>query len=89
MTQLSKKELAEKRETFMKDKERVQFRLDQFRRNLKFGFSDSNFTTMAYDFEKLSPHLSLEQRNMLGELWRKSYTTKLTSDEINDTIDSL
>jgi len=73
----------------MKDKERVQFRLDQFRRNLKFGFSDSNFTTMAYDFEKLSPHLSLEQRNMLGELWRKSYTTKLTSDEINDTIDSL
>lgn len=89
MTKLSKKELADKREAFMKDADRVQFRLDQFRRNLKFGYSDSNFTTMAYDFEKLSPHLSLEQYNILGELWSRSYTTKLTSDEINDTINSL
>lgn len=89
MTKLSKKELADKREAFMKDADRVQFRLDQFRRNLKFGYSDSNFSTMAYDFEKLSPHLSLEQCNILGELWSRSYTTKLASDEINDTINSL
>jgi len=79
----------EKREAFNREREKLEFRLEQFRRNLKLGYSDANFATIAYDFERISKHLSLEDVKKLGSLWRSSYTEDLSSSVVDSTVNSI
>jgi uncharacterized membrane-anchored protein YhcB (DUF1043 family) len=91
----NKKEFIEKRdrrEAFAKEREKLEFRLQQFRRNIKHGFSDANFATMAYDYNKLSKHLSLEELTVLGNLWSASYTrvppVEIIDEQINKILEN-
>lgn len=79
----------EKREAFNREREKLEFRLEQFRRNVKFGYSDANFATMAYDFERFSKHLALADVKKLGELWSSSYVEVPSTDVVDKTIDSI
>lgn len=78
-----------KYEIFQSEREKLKFRLEQLKRNLKFGYSDSNFSTIAYDFGKLSPHMSLKSMNALAELWSLSYTEDLDPTLVDDTVNSI
>lgn len=77
-----------KHELFMAEKEKVRFQLEQFRRSLKFGYSDSNFSTLAYYFGKLSPHMPPGELEALGELWSRSYTSSITNSEVDQCVDN-
>lgn len=89
MTNKEIDEKKEKKDSFLKEREKLEFRLRQFRRNLKSGFSDNNFSVMAYDYNKLSSHLSLKDLQSLGSLWSLSYTTDIPIEVIEDTINEI
>lgn len=79
----------EKREAFNREREKLEFRLEQFRRNVKLGYSDANFATIAYDFERFSKHLALEDVKKLGALWSASYVEVLPTNLVDSTVDSI
>lgn len=79
----------EKREAFNREREKLEFRLEQFRRNLMFGYSDANFATMSYDFNRISKHLSLEDVKKLGNLWSLSYVEIPSEVLVKSTFDSI